>query len=255
MDVQGVSLVGMDGRARKAVEALREALPSNPDTVVMYVAGSQARGTATERSDLDIYHVVRGSKRLQKHYDVVRNAAGVHIKQVDVVVDTLETFDRNANLYGSFEYRAVRDGVLVYEDKSGDGRLTVRNMIVDVHLPDCTAQWLKFAKQHIDTGESYVRRGGRTHSLPCIMCAKSINASLMAALTHDNIRFKSTGRLADMAALLRDRSIIHGHDMDMADRWKRVWIDNTRLTLEDQKEAMRMAGSIHLAVKEYAGNG
>ena len=255
MDVQGVSLVGMDGCARKAVEALQEALPSSPDTVAVYVAGSQARGTETERSDLDIYHVVRGSKRLQKHYDVIRNAARAHIKQVDVVVDTLETFGRNANLYGSFEYRAVRDGVLVYEDKAGDDRLTVRDMIVDVHLPDCTAQWLKFAKQHIDTGESYVRRGGRTHSLPCIMCAKSINASLMAALTRDNIRFKFTKRLADMATLLRDHSIIRGYDMDMTDRWKRAWIDNTRLTLEDQEEAMRMAGSIYRAVKEYTRNG
>ena len=246
---------GMSGRARRVVEALQEGLLPNPDTVAAYVTGSQARGTATKKSDLDIYHIVRGTKRLQKHYDAIKSIAAVHMEQVDVVVDTLETFGRNANLYGSFEYQAVRDGILIYEDQSSDDRLTVRGMIADVRLPDCAAQWIKFAKQHIDAGELYVRNGGLTHSHPCIMCAKSISASLMAALTHDNIRFKFTRRLADLAGMLHDRSIIRGHDINKADMWRRVWRDNIRVTVEDRLDAMRMADSIYVAVKSYTENG
>ena len=249
---------GMSAPARASISALQRALSSNPDTIQAYVTGSQADGTATETSDLDIYHVVRGNKWLQRHYDIIRHAVADRMK-VDVVVDSLETVGRHASLYGSYEYWAAHNGILVYEDRSNnDDWLKVRDAITDdVHLPDCAGRWLEFAKRHMDASESYVRDGGRGNSLPCVIYAKSISASLMAALTHDNIPFRFTRRLADLAGMLRDRSITRGHRIDMADWWrKHAWEAGAdRFTTKDRQDAARMADSIYYAANKYVKHG
>lgn len=245
----------MNEQARASIGELQKVLPLNSDTVMVFVTGSQADGSATAQSDLDVYHIVRGNKWLRKHYDVIRNAVAGHMEHVDVVTDSLDTVGRHVNLYGSFEYWAVRHGILVYED--GTDSHGVHDTIADVRLPDCTAQWLEFAKRHMNAAESYVRGGGHGSSFPCLVYAKSVSASLMAALTHDDIRFKFARRLSDIADMLRDKSITRGYRLDMTDRWrKNAWSrGRARLTDEDRQDGARMASAIYYAVREYTGHG
>lgn len=250
---------GMNECARASIEALRRTLPLHPDTIMVFATGSQADGRETAQSDLDLYHIVEGNKWLQKHYDVIKQAVAGHIKKVDVVVDSPESVGKYANLYGSFEYRAVHDGILIYENKKNGDWRRVHDVITDnIRLPDCAPRWMELARQHMDTGESYVRGGGCGNWFPCMMYAKSIGASLMAALTYENTRFRFIRRLDDMADLLHDRSITCGYRVGMADSWRqstRGTAPAPRLTADDVQDAARMTGSIYHAVREYTKHG
>ena len=249
--VPAASIRGMDGRARASVEAIQEALQSNPDTVAAYVTGSHARGTATERSDLDIYHIVRHGKWNQEHYDIISGAVGDRMK-VDVVVDSMESFGKSVNMYGSFEYWATRDGIVIYEDGSADWR-TVLDSMHDVCLPNCAERWLEFAMGCMNDADAYRQDGGRDNSFPCILYRRAISASLMAALTHDNVRFPFTKQLSGLADLLRDRSMVRGHRLDMVDAWVPSALDGNGPAAADTQTGARMARYIHRAVTEYCG--
>ena len=247
---------GMSECARASISALRMALPSNPDTIQAYVAGSQADGTATETSDLDIYHIVSGDKWAQKHRNIIRDAVGGRMA-VDIVVDSPETVAGHVCLYGSFEYQAAHRGILIYENRENAGWRAVRDAVAaDVCLPDCVERWLEFAKQHLDIGNSDMREHGRDIPWPCLMYAMSVRASLAAALTHDNIRFRFTKRLADMAYMLRDHSITRGHHLDMMDGWgpSASHVRRTRPTADDAKNAARMADAIYNSARAYTAD-
>ena len=233
---------------RAVIRDLQKTLPRQQDTVMVFVTGSQANGTATLQSDLDIYHVVN-SKRWGRRHDAIKTAAGS--MKVDVMVDSVEHACKNARLYGSYECCAMRDGILIYENPNAEGWRAVRDAIDhNLHLPDCTARWLEIARRDIDVCEL----DGCDADVPmsCVMYAKSIQASLMAALTHDDVRFKFTRRLVDAAGMLRDLSIVRKHELHMADRWMRIGLPGGELTTKDHDEAAHMARSIYGAVSKYA---
>ena len=236
----------MSEPVRAAIRDMQKTLSRRQDTVMAFVTGSQADGTATPQSDLDIYHVVNGGWWGRRRDAAGTTAAGI---TVDVMVDLAEHACKNASLYGSYECRAMRAGILIWENQNAEGWRAVRDaMDHDLYLPDCTERWLEIARSDIDACE--LGDGAAGASASCMVYAKSIQASLMAALTHDGVRFGFTRRLADMACMLRDPSIMRMRELDMADTWLRAGLSG-KLAAKDQDEAARMARSIYGVVDKY----
>ena len=240
----------MSERAQKAVELMLEALPHNPATVAAYVTGSQARGTATEWSDLDIYHVVRGNKYDFAHWDVIKDAVGNTV-DIDIIVDSVETLGKAVNMYGSFEYWAMREGFVVYDDGSADWRAVNGMVRDDIYLPDCAPKWLAFAKTCLDEGDDHRRSGLRYSSFECIVYRRSIVSCIMAALTHDSVRFPHVKRLADFAKMLHDDSMVRGHDLDLVDGWVPSALDINTVPAAKVRAGAHIARSIYGAAKRY----
>lgn len=247
-----LSVPRMSRCARKAVEALQETLPSKPNTIAAYVTGSQARGTATERSDLDIYHLVRGNKYNFAHWDVIRDIVGDIIK-VDVMVDSADSIGRAVNVYGSFEYWSMREGVLIYEDGSDDWRAIRNSVAHDIHLPDCAKRWIEFAGWCRDWGDQDLQEGRRSNTSTYIIYRRAVTACIMAALTHDNVRFPHVKWLSDLAGMLRDDSILCGHDLGLVDKWvpSALHDGSVKPTPEEARVAADMVGSIYRATGTY----
>ena len=225
----------MNTRAAKAVESLRHALRRNPDTLMLFVAGSQAWGKPRPDSDIDLYHIAAsGSKFESRHYDIIMDTAGM---SADVTVDTLDTL-YNASLYGSFEWKASRMGILVYENRAAPGRAVAREALrAEADMRDSTIRWLSCAGS--------LARLDCPGSMLCTLRAKSVMASIMAALTYDSVRFGLASGAVALAAMLRDGSLLCGHDMRRADGWLE------RGGAGYERDATRMANEIHCAVEEY----
>ncbi|MDP2183788.1 MAG: nucleotidyltransferase domain-containing protein [Actinomycetota bacterium] len=81
----------------------------------VYLFGSRARGTASPDSDFDFFVVVpsggeRSLRRAQRAYRALR---GLGISK-DVVVTTVDRFDRFKGLQASLEYEVATQGRLLY---------------------------------------------------------------------------------------------------------------------------------------------
>lgn len=96
---------------RQAVDVLVDRF--RPDRVILF--GSQARGTADPRSDVDLLVVcpVRGSRRaLQVAMD--RTLRGCRFAR-DIVVLTREEFERDRHIPGTVARPAWLEGRVLYE--------------------------------------------------------------------------------------------------------------------------------------------
>lgn len=246
-----LTIDSMDYRVQKAVNAIREALRLNSDTVAAYVAGSHARGAATKHSDLDVYHVVRGEKWNGANWSIIWESVGD--MNVDVVVDSMESIGRTVNVYGSFEYQAARDGIILYSDGSADWYKILSMIKYDVCLPECAPKWFNLAKQFKDAGDHGLRTGRRLDNMGiCMYYRRSAYASIMAMLTHDDIKFEYTKRLTDLAGILRDGSVISGHELSVFDDWVPSFTRSHKsVPVGELLAAARVAQSIYDAADEY----
>jgi len=100
-----------DAELRQAVDALVDRF--RPDRVILF--GSHARGTADVRSDVDLLVVcpVRGSRRaLQVAMDRALRGCGF---ARDIVILTLEEFERDRHIPGTVARPAWMEGRVLYE--------------------------------------------------------------------------------------------------------------------------------------------
>jgi len=101
-----------------AEEVLREAtrrLVEQFEPVRIILFGSQARGTADERSDVDLLVVCRvdGKKRdLMVAMDRALNGLGI---ARDIIVLTLEEFERDRHIPGTVARPAWQEGKVLYD--------------------------------------------------------------------------------------------------------------------------------------------
>ena len=83
----------------------------------IFLFGSQARGTADERSDVDILVVsqIRGQRR-KFALEIDRSLKGLRLAR-DVVVLTPEEFERDRMIPGTIARPAWKEGKVLYEKK------------------------------------------------------------------------------------------------------------------------------------------
>ena len=84
-----------------------------PLRVILF--GSQARGTATEWSDVDLLVVLPDVSDKRRAAIEIRRSLGDLPASKDIVVATPEEIERRGHLVGSVLHAALREGRVVYE--------------------------------------------------------------------------------------------------------------------------------------------
>jgi predicted nucleotidyltransferase len=100
---------------REIIEEVKNRLVKAYNPLAIYLFGSYAWGTPTEDSDLDLLIVVEKSdKKSYKRQDPGFDALfGLGISK-DLIVYTIDEFDRIANNKTTLGYKIKRDGELIY---------------------------------------------------------------------------------------------------------------------------------------------
>lgn len=81
-----------------------------PKKIILF--GSQAKGTATERSDIDLCIVAETANKRKLLTDLYCDTDSE--KPIDFLLYTPEEWDKNVNDIQSFAYKLNREGVLLY---------------------------------------------------------------------------------------------------------------------------------------------
>ena len=241
-------------RLRRSLRAIRAACSANPDSVLVVLFGSRARGGASRGSDADFYHVVRKDKWADASYDVISRAGRVPagLRRYTVLTDTTRTFGKYGNLYGTAEYWALREGRVIYEAR---GARRVKSGIIDYSKADvraCAPRWLNMAGRHLSEGLTYADKynGGRTDAdFTCHMARKSIEDSVKAVLLNDRVKFPFVRDLRALCGMSPHTSrMTRELDLGRADGWHMRQKRRRRarpLTQNDSDYAVRSAQSIY----------
>jgi len=85
----------------------------HPDKIILF--GSQARGTADEKSDLDILVIcpVTGSRR-KLMVEMDQSLKGLKVAR-DIMILSADEFERDRNIPGTIARPAWKEGRLLYE--------------------------------------------------------------------------------------------------------------------------------------------
>ena len=81
-----------------------------PKKIILF--GSQAKGTATERSDIDLCIVAETANKRKLLTDLYCDTDSE--KPIDFLLYTPEEWDKNVNDVQSFAYKLNREGVRLY---------------------------------------------------------------------------------------------------------------------------------------------
>lgn len=81
-----------------------------PKKIILF--GSQAKGTATEQSDIDLCIVAETANKRKLLTDLYCDTDSE--KPIDFLLYTPEEWDKNVNDVQSFAYKLNREGVLLY---------------------------------------------------------------------------------------------------------------------------------------------
>ena len=82
-----------------------------PQKIILF--GSQAKGTATERSDIDIWVIAETTNKRELLTDLYCEIDSE--KPVDFLLYTPEEWNKNIEDAQSFAYKLNREGMLLYE--------------------------------------------------------------------------------------------------------------------------------------------
>jgi uncharacterized protein len=96
---------------KKIIKAVLQVIV--PEKIILF--GSQARGQAGPNSDYDILIIKSGIKnKLNIEQDIYEKIIGID-ESIDILVKTPENIDSDKNKTGSFIFRALKEGIVIYE--------------------------------------------------------------------------------------------------------------------------------------------
>ena len=195
---------------------------SKEKTVIMFLTGSQAWGTATQTSDIDIYHIVRGDRWDEQHIAPFITPAKLGLNMVvDATVNDIQTACKRIKRYGGFHYWAAHNGIIIYDDNSAQSKKIHGIINSPLDTSESAALWLESADEMVNTvnriNTKYVYFKPDTLNLRD--CARAIQACLCAALLRDNILFGRKVSIYDLASLFPNKELVRGIDLQMVDGW------------------------------------
>jgi len=105
----------MNGPLRDTLEEMTNRLVAAVHPVAIYLFGSQANGTATEDSDVDLMVIVPdGEEPMRKVEERAwRSLGGIPVSK-DLIVESVSQFRRRGTVYASLECEILESGVLLY---------------------------------------------------------------------------------------------------------------------------------------------
>ena len=230
-------------KAKVSINAVAMEARKTPDVVMVVVFGSQARGTATPHSDLDVLYVKRN--RRAKLYDLfekaIRRPQG--IDRYTLFDHTAHSIKKKMNVYGTMEYWAMREGVIVYQSRQAGPILKRLANYDHDSLSACTREWFRTAEKYYADGVSYEEKYRRDDDFTCHMMYLSVTSLIKSVLVHNEIRFPFSRTLKPLYDLLPDKSTITNTcSLDLISSWQEGPVHKSH---HEAMQAARLAQKIY----------
>lgn len=216
--LQNLTSITCSEKVRLNLQRVVDNLSKN--TAMVFLTGSQALGTTTPESDIDLYLIVRGDKWERQHLapHMTPEKLGLDMK-VDVTVNTMQEACKHVKKYGCFHYWAARNGILIYDDGSVESK-TIHDIIrQEVSVLESVALWSENADNLIKSVTSLNIKDAKHAKMDLRLCAQTIQACLSVALLRAGIMFGQKRTTVQLAALLPDDTLVHGIDLERVDGW------------------------------------
>lgn len=246
--------IGCTSEARISIETLRDMARLTPNITLMVVFGSHARGDATPTSDLDIIYVKkRSDPLLYGELEKSIRRSGMHAHTL--VPHTAASLRKDMNLYGTMEYWAMCEGVVIYDNGSSQAGGSILQHMIRYDSDTvrvCAPLWMQVAQSYITTSMAYERRNRRDNGFRCHALYMAVASIIKAILTHNRILFPFTRTLRPLYNMLPDKSIINDVcGLDTILGWERRVIDGVdRKTHSEAVEASGLTKRIHANTRQ-----
>lgn len=167
-----------------------------PDRIVLF--GSRARGDHRPDSDYDLLIVVGGPSAPSE--DVVRRALRDVHRNVEVVVDTRERFERRRTDVGTLEYAADREGRILHARGTPPEPRQVRE--TPGRTPESLQEWIERAKSDITMMELALARSDNVRDGVVFHAHQGVEKLLKAVLVSANVPPPRTHDLTELVTRL-----------------------------------------------------
>jgi len=101
---------------REQIEILKNILKEKSNIKQIYIFGSNAYGTPSEESDIDLCVITdfNNKRKIEVIREIRRELIKFISSPLDILVYSEKEFKERANLDNTLEYKILRDGIKVY---------------------------------------------------------------------------------------------------------------------------------------------
>lgn len=139
------------------ITTLTERIVRHVDPLAVILFGSQARGDAGPRSDVDLLVVLPDDEDSRQAATEISSVIRDLHTPTDVIVTSPQEIRRRGDLVGTILRPALREGRLLYT-RDGDGRLLEAKPVSEADAQHEAELWLVFAGDDLATAELLIRQ-------------------------------------------------------------------------------------------------
>lgn len=172
----------MNQQSTIALKRLKNYNFSNTDVILVMAFGSQVRGDHHANSDLDILHIDDKHTTLTMNQlcNIMGNAMNytiLHYKKSGIL--------DWGRLYGRPEYRALREGMIIYK-KEPQASVLLKKINVEYTQKQAVRRYLKFAKSDMQDVTDYFAKDA---NWACCILHRAMDSSIKALLLQQGVKF------------------------------------------------------------------